>query len=363
MTRMRGDGLGAVTRRRRGRRDGLAVVVVALLAALVAACGGDDGAGGDRRAVTLLLDWTPNTNHAGFFLAEARGWYEDAGLDVTIVQPDDSGSLPQLAAGNVQFAVTAAESLLPARQAGADVVSVAGIIAHNTSSLVIPADRGVRTAKDLEGKVYGGFGGELERALLDTLVSCDGGDPTKVTFVEVGNVDYRIGFDRGDYDAVWVFDGWDVIRLRDLEGEAVTTIPFYAGLGQASCIPDWYTPLLATTGKLIAEDPELVRSFVEATAEGFEAARTDPDAAIGALMDAAPELDRELVERSARYLAPRYGDEGRPWGVQDPAVWQGFATFLQTNGLLDAGVDPAAAFTDEFLPGAEPAGGDTGGSS
>jgi ABC-type nitrate/sulfonate/bicarbonate transport system substrate-binding protein len=326
-------------------------MALAVLLGTVAACGGDDGSGG-RRAVTLVLDWTPNTNHAGFYLAEAGGYYEDEGLDVTIIEPDDSGSLGQLTTGNAQFAVSVAEQLLPAREQEADVVSVGAILAHNTSSLVSPADRAIKTAKDLEGKTYGGFGGELEKALLDTLVECDGGDPSKVTYVEVGNVDYNIGFDRGDYDAVWVFDGWDVIRLRDLEGIEVNTIPFYDSVGQASCIPDWYTPLVATTQQLIDEDPELVASFMAATAKGYEDSRTDAAGAADALLAAAPELDRDLVERSAEYLAPRYGDEGQPWGVQDAQVWVRFAEFLKSHELLAAEVDPHAAFTNEFLPGA-----------
>lgn len=338
------------------RRAALAALAVILLTAVVAACG-DNGGGGEGalRPVTLVLDWTPNTNHSGFYIAEKEGWYRDAGLDVTIIQPDENGALPQLAAGNAQFAVSNAEQLLPARAEGVPAVSVATIIQHNTSSLVIPADRGVTRPADLEGHTYGGFGGELERALVNTLVRCDGGDPSQVGFVEVGNVDYKIGLERGDYDAVWVFDGWDVIRLRDLEGMELTTIPFYGGTGTASCIPDWYTPILATTEDLVAGDPQLVSDFMEATARGFDEARTDPEGAAGDLLAAAPELDAELVERSATYLSSRYAEEGRPWGLQDGEVWSRFAGFLVEAGLLEGEVDTDAAFTNAFLPGAEDA--------
>lgn len=346
----------------RGGRVAQAVVTVMVATALAAACGSDatstsDGSGGagdgaDRK-VTVVLDWTPNTNHSGLYLALSEGLYEDAGLDVELIEPDQSGGLAQLAAGNAQFAVTSAEYLLPARAEGADVVSVAAILAHNTSSLVIPADRGVKTAKDLEGKTYGGFGGPLEKALLDTMVSCTGGDPAKVKHVEVGNVDYRIGLDNKDYDAVWVFDGWDVIRLRDLEGMKITTLPFY-GAGDASCLPDWYTPLLASSGGLLTKDPALVKDFLAATSAGYELARKDPGAASKALLSAAPELDADLVGRSAVFLADKYGDRGLPWGVQESANWENFATFLKEADLLDAAVKPEDAFTNEFLP--KPAG-------
>ncbi|MPY94514.1 MAG: myristoyl transferase, partial [Acidimicrobiia bacterium] len=249
-------------RRTRPLLSGL-VTLVALLVA--AACGGDDGEGGaaggtnaaPARRVTVVLDWTPNTNHSGVYLARSTGRYEEAGLDVEIVEPGQDGALSQIAAGNGEFGFSVAESILPARAQGVPVVSLAAVIAHNTSSLVAPADRGITRPADLQGKTYGGFGGELERALVEDLVRCDGGDPSTVRFVEVGNVDYRVGFDRGDFDFVWVFDGWDTIRLADIGGMDVTTIPF---VEHTECIPDWYTPVIATNESLVSQDPELVRA-------------------------------------------------------------------------------------------------------
>ena len=102
--------------------------------------------------VTVILDWTPNTNHSGIYLAKAKGFYKDAGLDVTIIEPGADGGLPQLEAGNAQFAITASESLLPARAQGAKVVSVAAILQHNTSSLIVPEDRGITSPKVLPEK-------------------------------------------------------------------------------------------------------------------------------------------------------------------------------------------------------------------
>jgi ABC-type nitrate/sulfonate/bicarbonate transport system substrate-binding protein len=306
---------------------------------------------GKLTPVTLVLDWTPNTNHSGFYLAEENGFYKDNGLDVTIIEPGADGGLAQLAAGNAQFVVSVAESLLPARAAGAKIVSVASIIQHNTSSLIVPKDRGIARPKDLEGKTYGGFGGPLEKALIDKLVACDGGDPTKVKYVEIGNVDYKVGLERNDYDAVWVFDGWDTIRLSEIDGMPLVSMPFFSTVGgTAGCIPDWYTPLLATSETMIAHKPDLVRSFVVATAKGFELARTDAPAAAAALLKGAPELDKVLVGKSTVYLATRYADAGAKWGAQDPAVWSAFSKFLSDAKILESPVDTATVFTNDFLP-------------
>lgn len=319
------------------------MVVVALVAAACSGGGsGDDGA----KQVTVMLDWTPNTNHAGIYLAQAEGWYREAGLDVEIVQPGESGSVQALGAGNADFAVSVQEEIVPARASGVPVVSIAAIIEHNTSSLISLSSEGIARPRDLAGTRYGGFGGPLERALVETIVACDGGDPGAVEFVEVGNVDYAVGLTRDRFDFVWVFEGWDVIRLREVEGLDVARIPF---ADHTDCIPDWYTPLLATNEQMIADDPETVEAFVEATRLGYQRAMDSPEEAASTLLEAAPELDGELVERSAAYLADRYAEDPDEWGLQDAEVWRRFAEFLDDAGLVEGDIEVDQAFTNRFL--------------
>ena len=148
------------------------------------------------------------------------------------------------------------------------------------------------------------------------------------------------------FDFVWVFEGWDVIRARSLDNVEITTLPF---IDYTECIPDWYTPVIVTGDDLIAEDPELVSTFLEATARGYAFAQESPDEAASLLLEAAPELDEALVRASAGYLADRFVDD-LPWGEQRPEIWLEFATFLEEAGLLEEQVDTSEAFTNEFLP-------------
>lgn len=332
------------------RRAWSVAVLAALVAALAVSCSsgassGSASATGLRR-FTVVLDWTPNTNHAGMYLAKEAGWYRDAGLDVRFVEPGEAGSLQVLAAGKADVAVSVAEELLPARAAGLPVQSIGAIIQHNTSSLLSLASDGIRRPRDLEGKTYGGYGGQLEQALIDKLVRCDGGDPSKVRTVDVGEADYRIGLERGTYDVVWIFDGWDGIRLRQA-GVKTATIPF---IDHTDCIPDWYTPLLATSTKVEQQRRADLTAFMAATARGYRRAMTDPAAASKALLAQASDLDPKLVRASADYLATRYADDPKAWGRQDAAIWKGFSTFLADAGLLDQPVDVAAAWTNRYLP-------------
>ncbi len=296
--------------------------------------------------ISVILDWSPNTNHSGLYLAQARGYYAAAGLDVTFIEPGDTSGLTLLGAGQADFALSVAESLLPARAQGVPVVSVAAIVQHNTSSLVSLTESRITRPKDLEGKIYGGYDGQLEKALISALVACDGGDPSKVTFGPLPSDDFRIGLTEGSYDAAWIFNAWDGIRLEQVDNLPVSTIDF---LDHIDCIPDWYTPLIATTESAIASNPDRVSSFLQATAKGYADAMNDPKAAAAALMSAAPELDADLVTLSADYLSSRYAVTPAQWGAQQESVWNAFATFLIDNELLPEDFQIGAAWNGELL--------------
>ena len=357
-----GTDLNRTPRWSRGLRAGV-IAVAGLVAAVAVACGsgatgdspgatatpdGTTNGTGDLTQVTLMLNWTPNAQHAGIYLAQANGWYREAGLDLQIVEPAAAGADSVVGAGSAEFGISQAETILPARAAGVPVVSIAAILPHNDSSFMALASSGITRPRDFEGKLYGGWGGVLETELLNTLVACDGGDPSLVEMVEVGNVDYLAGMEQGRFDFVWVFEGWDALRARELENADINTVQFVDWL---DCIPDWYTPTFITNESMIANSPEIVRAFVAATSRGYTAAIEDSAAAAAALMAAAPELDAQLVGLSAEYHAPHFVGEG-PWGSQDQEVWSAFAAFLLQAGLLDAAVDSDAAFTNEFIEGA-----------
>jgi ABC-type nitrate/sulfonate/bicarbonate transport system substrate-binding protein len=329
------------------KRTAVLVLLPLLLAA--AACGGgsDDEGSDGRDRVTVVLDWTPNTNHAGVYLAEAQGRYREAGLDVRIIEPGDAGALQLLASGKADVAFSPQEELIPARSGqGVPVVALAAVIQHNTSSLLSLASDGIEGPGDLPGHTYGGYGGPLETALVSALAECGGGDPDEVRFAEVGDVDYRVGLERGQYDVVWIYDAWDKIRLRQA-GVDVATIPF---LDHTDCIPDWYTPMLATTeSELDGDRRAVLERFMDVTRTGYQEAMADPGGAADALLDAVPELDEQLVRASAEYLSTRYAEDPEEWGVQDRAVWERFAAFLGEAGMVEGEVDVDAAFTNDLL--------------
>jgi ABC-type nitrate/sulfonate/bicarbonate transport system substrate-binding protein len=327
------------------------LLVAAVVAATCAGCGSSGGGSTSDglHKLRVVLDWTPNTNHSGMYLARAKGWYRQAGLDVSFVQPGDADPLQLLAAGKADVGVSIQEAVIPARAEGLPVVSIGAILQHNTSGLVSLAKDHIERPRDMEGKTYGGFGGKLENALVDALVKCDGGQPKDVKKVDVGEADYRVGLQRNQYDSVWIFDGWDAIQLRDIDHLDTNELKF---IDHTGCIPDWYTPLLATSERMEKDRPADLKAFMAATSRGYQEAMAHPSEAVDALMKASPDLNRDLVTRSAKYLATRYADDPAEWGRQSSKVWTTFDAFLVRAGIVDKakGGSMRDAWTNEFLP-------------
>ncbi len=265
----------------------------------------------DLTPVTLMLNWTPNNHHAGIYIALANGWYKDVGIDLKVVEPAAAGADQVVGAGSADFGISQAESVIPARANGIPVVSIATILPYDDSSLMALASEGITRPRDLEGKTYGGYGGPLETELIDRLVKCDGGDPSKVKFVEVGNIDYVAGLEQKRFDFVWVFEGWDALRAREVLHKQISTLKFVDYL---QCIPDWYTPVFITNEATIRDRPELVEKFLAATARGYRRAIEDPDEAAADLLKAVPELDPALVKAAAALPRAALRRQGRAVG-------------------------------------------------
>ena len=305
----------------------------------------------ERTAVTLILDWTPNTNHTGFYVAQALGYYDEANLDVTIQEPTDLLVEAVVNSGAAQFGVSYQEFFTYARADKMPLVSVAAIIQHNTSGFVTLHDqKPVSRPADLAGLRYGGFGQpDLEKAMINRLLVCDGALPDTFEYIDVGYVDPFELMQRDRIDFAWMYYAWTGIEgeLRGLDLDRVVL------MDHLDCIPDYYTPILITSQEMIDTEPHVVAAFVQATARGYAYAIENPQEAAEMLIDAVPEIDPDLVRASADWLAPQYQADAPRWGQQSVEVWQGFSDFLVENGILETRIDAEAAFTNEFLPGEE----------
>ncbi|MEO5940925.1 MAG: ABC transporter substrate-binding protein, partial [Candidatus Limnocylindrales bacterium] len=125
--------------------------------------------------VRLALDWTPNTDHTGFFVARAKGWYRDAAIDLSILPYATATPETLLAAHQAECGISFQDSLTFAVAAGADIVSVAAILQKTASAIGVLADGPIQRPRDLDGKTYAGFGYPNEDPTLKFVIKADGG--------------------------------------------------------------------------------------------------------------------------------------------------------------------------------------------
>jgi ABC-type nitrate/sulfonate/bicarbonate transport system substrate-binding protein len=334
------------------RMKGLAALcAILLMAAGCGKSGAPDKAAGASDAkpkpltnVKVVLDWTPNTNHTGLYVAKQLGYYEQEGLNVDIVQPGQSGADTMVATGEAQFGVSYQEGLTQARVQGVPLVSIAAIIQHNTSGFASPVAKNIKSPKDFEGKTYGGWGSPAENAMIESLMQLEHADASKVKIVNIGEADYFTAVKK-DIDFAWIYYGWTGVEA-ELRGEPINMIY----LTQYSDKLDYYTPILVTNEKMIKENPDIVKRFMAATSKGYEYAIAKPDEAADILIKAAPDLDPKLVKASQKWLSPKYQDDAPRWGEQKQAVFENYAEWMYEHKLLDKKLDASKAFTNDFLP-------------
>lgn len=337
--------------------------IMVLIMVFLAACGAatpdtrsDTGAGAssapsaasttDTEKVRIALDWTPNPNHTGLYVASDQGYYREQGLDVEIVQAQEGGTVEQLvAAGQLDFGISYQEAVTLARVEGLPIVSVAAVIQHNDSGFASRKTANIASPKDWEGKKYGSFGSQVEQAVIKGLMDCAGADFTKVQFVDIGTTDFFVASERGDVDFAWIFQGIQGVQAQT-RGIDLNMIM----INDLRCVPDYYTPVIITSEQLIAERPAVARRFVAATSKGYQFAISSPEQATESLLNAAPELDAQGVRASQAYLATRYQADAPRWGQQQAEIWRGYAQWMNERQLITKMIEPEQAFTNQFLP-------------
>ena len=313
--------------------------ILIVMAALVFlnACGGNKA-----EKVIVTLDWTPNTNHTGIYTALEKGFFQQEGLEVEIIQPAGGTSEQLVAANQAQFGISYQEGVTYARANGMPVVSIGAVIQHNTSGFASLAAKGIKNPKDFEGKRYGGWGSDIENETIKELMESYGGDYSKVEILTTGSVDFFASSEK-NADFSWIFYGWDGIAA-ELKGIELN----YINVADHNEIFDFYTPVIITSEENILNNRELVEKFMRAVSKGYNFAIENPEEAAEHLLKNAPELDRELVIASQKWLSPRYAGSEK-WGTQSQDVWLRYMEWLFERGLLSEKIDINKAFTNDFL--------------
>ena len=307
----------------------------------------NDSGSEELERLTFVLDWTPNTNHTGLYVAKEKGYFEKEGLDVEIVQPPEDGADALVASGKAQFGVSFQDSMAPgvAGENALPSTAVAALIQHNTSGIISRKGEGLDTPKGLEGKKYATWDGPIEKAMVQNVVEKDGGDFSKVEMIPSTVTDEVSALKSKSVDAIWIFYAWAGIatEVADLETD-------YFAFKDINPVFDYYTPVVIANNDFLEKEPDTAKAFLRALKQGYEEAIEDPDGAADILLEASPELDEKLVKASQEYLKDQYKAEVSQWGYIDPARWNTFYSWLNESGLSEAEIPENAGFSNDYLP-------------
>jgi putative hydroxymethylpyrimidine transport system substrate-binding protein len=334
------------------------IAVLALVVALfalglgLAACGEkSEDVTGHRQPLSLMLDFYPNPDHAGIYMAQKLGYFEEAGLDVGIHAPaDPAAPIKLLAAGQTDLAISYEPEVVLAREKGLNVKAVAAIVSRPLTSMIWLKKSAVKGIGSLRGKTIATAGIPYQDAYLKTILGRAQLTPGDVKAVNVGFGLLPAILSGKAQAMLGGFLNVEGVDLR-LRGKQPVVTPVDK-LG----VPSYDELVLVARGEQLEEDPQPIRSFIAALERGTAAAAHDPKATADALLEANPALDPKLTRAELAVTLPLL-DPSRgkhPYGYMDPALWGEFAGWMRDNELIETLPAPSSLLSDDYLPGEIP---------
>src|SRR5215831_13468308 len=238
-------------------------------------------------AVNLTLNWTPTADHSPFYYAKAQGWYEKAGIDLTIETGKGSGvSALKVGSGGSPFGIADLATALVARSKGADVVALMSIYANTGQTFYWLKSYGVNGPKDFAGRKIGNPPGDASRVMWPAFAKAVGLAPDAVTFVNVGPTAKPAALKSHAVDIISDFYNSHDVKLREF-GDDLSSLN-WKEIGLNS-----YGNSIIVNGAFREKNPRLAEDFVRVTQKAYAACVADFEPCLKALLDQASGLDRE----------------------------------------------------------------------
>ncbi len=298
-----------------------------------------------RPSITVALDWYPNADHAGLFLAKARGSFAAEGLDVNLSTPSDPTTVLQtVGAGKDTFGISYQTDVLLARAQGVPVVSIAALVQHPLMVVMAKKERHIARPKDLVGKIVGYPAIPSQEAFLATMLEQDGAKLGDITLVNVG---YNLvpAVISGRVDAVMGAYWSHETILAERAGHPVDTLHV-----EDWGVPDYYELVMVAAEETVAQRSAMATAFLRAVQHGYLDAIADQRAALDALAAAYQEIDRVVETEGIKRLVPVWAGGVPAFGTQTPARWDAYGAWMKQRNLIPADLDVAKAYTTALLP-------------
>ncbi|MDO4774720.1 MAG: ABC transporter substrate-binding protein [Aerococcaceae bacterium] len=296
--------------------------------------------------VDFILDWVPNTNHTGLYVALEKGYFADAGVEVDVKRPPEGSTTELVGLGKAQFGISFQDSLAKRFAGGLPVTAVAAIIEHNTSGVIANESTEIKGPKDMAGKRYGTWNDPIELAMLEYIVNNAGGNFKDVELIPNQADNSVIGLANDMFDSAWVYYAWDGVMAQH---QNVPTNFFYFKDFGAEL--DFYSPVIIANNDYLANEADQAKAVLGAIKKGYQFAIENPEEAADILIKHAPELkdQRDFVVASQKWLSEQYAEKAEMWGHIDETRWNNFYKWLYEQKLVEKDLTEQAFFTNDFL--------------
>ena len=317
------------------------ILILCLILVLAVSCGKSK----NNQKIKIVLDWVPNTNHTGLYVAKDLGYFKEEGLDVEIVQPPEGSTTALIGAGGAEFGISFQDTLAKsfAKENPVPVTAVAAILQHNTSGIISLKEKGIDSPKKLEGKKYATWEDNIEQAILKKLVTDDKGDFSKVKLIPYTITDVVTGL-KTDVDAVWVYYAWDGIATE--RAGLQTNFLKIRDYGEEL---DYYSPVIIANNDFLKKNPEIAKKVLKAIKKGYEYAMKNPEESAKILVKNSPELDINLVTVSQKWISKEYQSDAKEWGIIDGNRWNRFYEWLYKNKAVEREIPKDFGYSNEYL--------------
>jgi NitT/TauT family transport system substrate-binding protein len=316
--------------------SGAIALAVALSAASAVAAG---------TPVTFQLNWMAGGPNAGFAAAVAEGYYNDAGLDVTLVQGNGSGNTAQLVAnGRAQLAYADAVAVMQLIAKGAPMKVISTVYQSNPNAVMALKKTGIKSVKDLAGKKVGVPSGSSQTTMLPLLLKANNLKESDVNMIDMPVASMVPALLQGQVDAV--LGSIDAYQIQAESQGAQLDVYRFADYG----VPTVSTSMFASNDYL-KSNPDVVKKFVAASLKGWSFALDHPDQAIKDLKKVFPEVNEQLATKELAAITPLFCSGGAKYiGKAEDALWSKSQDLLSEVKLLPAGQDPKSYYSSDYLP-------------
>ena len=295
------------------------------------------------RPVRLPVGYIPNVQFAPLYVAIEKGYFREAGLEVTIDYSMENDNTVLTATGDLQFAVVSGEQVLLARAQQMPVVYVMAWYQQYPVGIAAKTSANINTVADLRGRkigLPGLYGASYIGAIA--LLDSAGLKETDVTLDSIGFTQVEsLVADRDE--AVVIYVANEPVQLEQL-GEEVTLL-------RVSDALDLVSNGLITNEKTLEEDPQLVRSMVNAMLKGMQYTTEHPEEAYEISKNYVENLAEADREVQMQVLLNSIGLwQGERLGYSQPQAWENMQRILLQMGLLKEELDLSKAFDNRFIP-------------